>query len=81
MKTIILIITIFSFQVTTMFSGIPVTNNSVKATDEAVCPECPSLTPVVPMEADFNDTLIPVNINGTSFAPEVPAEADFSDTL
>jgi len=43
------------------------------------CPECPSLIPVIPLEATFGDMIELESI--TDLIPVVPMEADFDDDV
>ncbi len=79
MKAVLILVAAFGIQLSTLSAG---TIGDVVASSEPsnlFCPECLILTPTVPMEASFTETIEfanPMNLN-----PTVPMKADFYEDL
>ncbi|MBE0647921.1 MAG: hypothetical protein IH596_09060 [Bacteroidales bacterium] len=82
MKAIVLIISLAVFQVTSLFGsniGKPFKGSS---STETFCIECAFLTPVVPLQATYEDSKEVKSILAEEFLmPEVPMVADFQSAL
>ncbi len=79
MKAVLILGAIVGIQLSTLYAG---TIGDIVISSEpgsAFCPECLILTPTVPMEASFAETIeftSPMNLN-----PTVPMNADFNEDL
>ncbi|MBL7112699.1 MAG: hypothetical protein ISS19_12250 [Bacteroidales bacterium] len=81
MKTIILIIALATFQITPTFGGTIGDKTSLMNIGETICVECPFLSPVVPLEASYEDQHEVTTLMVQEFlTPEIPMVADFSDS-
>ncbi|NQV03733.1 MAG: hypothetical protein HQ542_13875 [Bacteroidia bacterium] len=79
MKTII-IIALFGLQITTFFGKTDGDKSSMINSGDTFCAECPFLSPVVPMEASYEDQKEVVNLmDQETLTPEIPMEADFTE--
>ncbi len=80
MKLIIIFIALFGIQITNSFGEVIDVRNSVIVSEGTTCLGCPSLAPVVPLFATFEDQK---ELQGlmvqTQLTPEIPMEADFED--
>jgi len=79
MKAVLILVAAFGIQLSTLSAS---TIGDIVASSEPgsiFCPECLILTPTVPMEAFFSETIefaSPMNLN-----PSVPMNADFKEDL
>jgi len=79
MKAVLILVAAFGIQLSTLSAS---TIGDIVASSEPgsiFCPECLILTPTVPMEAFFSETIefaSPMNLN-----PTVPMNADFKEDL
>ena len=80
MKTIILITTIISFQISSIFAENTVDPNLGHTNTEEACIECPFLSPIIPTEASYEDQKdVTILMEEDALVPEIPMEADFAD--
>ena len=79
MKAVLILVAVVGIQLSTLSArtiGDMVTSSEP---GNLFCPECLILTPTVPMEASFSETIefvSPMNLN-----PTVPMKADFNEDL
>jgi len=79
MKAIIIITAIFFSQISVLFAEITGDNDINPPSPEPICVECAFLSPTIPMEATFTDT-IGTDMLPDGLAPVIPTEADFVDS-
>ena len=79
MKTTIIIFAIFFSQISVLFAGAIEDYDSNPLSPKPISIESTTLSPSIPMEATFTDT-IEADLQMSELIPVVPTEADFVDT-
>ena len=80
MKAMLILTAIITFHLSSIFAGNTGSESPAPSPANEVCVECPFLSPVIPMEAPYEDQAdVKTLMEKTRLSPEIPMEAGFSD--
>lgn len=82
MKAMIIFIALFGIQISTVFGETSGEKANLTTREYTICVDCPSLLPVVPSIASYEDQKeVVILMQHEDLLPSVPMEADFGDPL